>query len=263
MFRDLVKFSEKYDSTMFNAYARIWEVANRLSKYWESRGINVSNPFYAEDRALPTVELKEALFILAPYYMTEPLHYFDKRDKLDYGIIMTACRVVNEFLDVMVPKSKTVCICSSDSEFSALFDECYVFSMSTTLTTYGGKLVCMSEERDAILNKCARNNVWVEASRKVLSIAGTRALNFTLYNPYNYEPMDKIMFTGKREYIEEYEDYIVVGWNSAVRQYTYHICDTQQKVINSHFMHFTHETDAEFEKLLTEVLSNSREYKED
>ena len=246
MFRELNEFSSKYEDSMFNAYTKVWEVGNKLSDYWHSVGYKTANPFHVEDRALPSVELKEALFILAPYWSSAPDTYFKKRDELDYKCIQIAYDVIIDFLFRVNPKSKRVCISTDSSSFGHSFDVSYVYTHDEIISELDTR-ISYSDDLINALKQCEQNTVWIEASSNILRVLGVLALNHTVYNPYSYEPITGVLFTADREYHEEYEDYLVVSWCSSVRQYTYHICDIRQNVINAHFMDFKHDTDEAFE----------------
>lgn len=243
MYKDLVGYSEKFSNKMFSAYARVWYIGVKLSHCWDTLGRSYINPFYAEDAVLPSVELKEALQILAPYWKSSPLDFNKPLDKIELECIDIAYDIIMRFIRAVCPKSIRVCVTDKASSISSEFDYSFTYSEEQRGST---KLLLDSDVHD-VLQEYKGCDIWIEGSSRILTILGVRALNYTVFNPYSFEPITEILFSDSKDYITEYEEYLVVGWNRSVRQYERYICDCRPNVINAHFMHFTHETDNDFE----------------
>ena len=238
IYKDLLDFSNNYPGSLFNAYTRAWYAGMKLEKHWHSLGRHYLNPFCAENEALLPRELCEAMEALQPYWKVSPLTLEDVVDSIETKCIDVACDTIKAYLLSHNPAVLNVCICSAATKFERSFDYTFVF----------GKDVFDRHGIANIFKVFSGCDIWIEGSSKVLQLAGAMAIAHTIYNPYSYLPMRKLLFSNATDYRPDYEEYLVVGWNIAVRAYEYSICDLRDTVINAHYMHYAHETDEEFEE---------------
>lgn len=239
LYKELVRFAEDYKDTMFEAYTRVWEVGIVLDKYWKSIERNYPNPFCVKNEDLRDVKLRDAMKVVSMYWKCNPANFLRRKDSREMYCVEVACNYIMSFIQRVMPSLIKVSINTGHLLRSYEFDYDYSF---------GSEYMRLYSDIDKVLKKHEGCDIWIEMSRILLRYLGCRALAYKIYNPYNNKIVQSILFTNERLYIPEYEDYLVVGWNSCVRQYTYSICDTKQNVINAYSMLFNCETDESFDK---------------